>query len=143
MDLILVLILADVIPIALWMYYFNEKNPRTQPLKEVMSIFIFGIFSILPVVLFHRYVATYLLSQLESLHPFLAQPSTMGILQLVLILVFVALFILVFSILQALAIRLSYKLPLKESFRSTSKKLYNITPLLLFLVAFLVIEMGS
>lgn len=143
LEIVLVLILADVIPIGLWMYYFNDKNPRTQPLKEVISIFLLGTFSIFPVMVFHKYVSTLILSKVTSLHPFLSEPFIMGTLQLSLILIFVVVFIVIFSILNALILRLKYNLSLRQSFDSTTKKLYNLTPLLLFLIVFLVVEMGS
>lgn len=142
-EILLVLILADVVPIGLWMYYFNDKNPRTQPLKEVLSIFFLGIFSIFPVVVFHRYVNTIILQQIESWHPFLSEPFILGGLQLLLILLFVIMFVILFSFINALVVKKKYQLPLSETFESTKKKLYNLTPLILFLVLFLVIEMGS
>ena len=46
--------LITLIPILLWGIYFYFRNPRRQPVSEVIKIFLIGTFSVFPVILFHK-----------------------------------------------------------------------------------------
>ena len=139
MELILI-ILITIIPIALWGIYFYIKNPRKQPFKEIFKIFSLGMLSIVPVFIFHMYF-------LEPFTDFIAEfihiseiTVLVSLLQLWLMVVFIVFFMFLFAIIQSSVLRIFYHLPWRENFQGVYKKMYNLTPLLLFFLLFLIVE---
>ncbi|MFH0820396.1 MAG: PrsW family glutamic-type intramembrane protease [Candidatus Peregrinibacteria bacterium] len=135
-------ILFTVIPIALWGIYFYDKNPRRQPIPEIIKIFLMGLFSIVPVILFHQYFLGFLTNQLATalgIEPF---SIVISILELVLLVLFILFFILLFALIQSSILKTLYHLPWWNNFKTVAQKLYHLTPLLIFFVLFLVIELA-
>ena len=140
MELILI-ILITIIPIALWGIYFFYKNPRRQPFREIFKIFFLGMLSIVPVFIFHQYF-------LEPFTEFIAEfihvseiTVLVSLLQLWLMVIFIVFFIFVFAVIQSSVLRVFYDLPWRGNFQGVYKKMYNLTPLLLFFLLFLIVEL--
>ena len=138
----ILIVLITTIPIALWSVYFYSKNPRHQPIGEVVKIFILGMASIIPVFIFHQYFlepTTQLLLKTFNISHIAVLP---GLIHLILTAVFIAFFIFIFAALQCTALRIFYHLPWVENFKTVHKRMYNLTPLLLFFFLFLIAEIA-
>lgn len=134
-------VLISIVPILLWGAYFYYKNPRKQALSEILKIFILGVFSILPVLIFHRWLLDELVLRLFQLWPGFQNPLAGGLLELGLLLLFIFFFILIFAFLHSAQLRFFYHLPWYQNFSTIYKRLYNLTPILLFFVIFLLLEL--
>ncbi len=140
LGLYLFVLLIGSIPILLWGIYFHGKNPRKEPFSQIAGIFLLGTLSIVPVLAFHQFLSGPFLARMEIAHPFLAQPFVIGALQLVLVPLFALLFILFFFSLNSAWLRLRYRLAWRQSFGAMVSRLYNLAPLLAFLLFFLAME---
>lgn len=136
------IILITIIPIILWGTYFYVKNPRKQPISEILKIFALGLFSILPVIIFHQYFLDPAGSYLASTLSITNTAVLPAILELLLTMIFIVLFILIFALIQSTILKLFYKLPWAENFKTVYKKMYNLTPLLIFFLLFIVVEVA-
>lgn len=135
------LILVTIIPIGLWGLYFHSKNPRKQPWTEILKIFLLGTFSIVPVILFHQYFLNVLTGELAAYFNWLEFPIVISLLQLALMVVFIGLFVLFFALIQSTVLKIWYHLEWQSNFKAITKKLYHLTPLLIFFVGFVIIEL--
>lgn len=140
MDKMLSIIILGGLPTILWISYFHWKNPRKQPLKEIVKIFILGSLSVIPVILFHQWLLKKVINQLIDSIQLFEIPFFASALELFLILAFILAFIFIFASAHSLLVRAFYKLPLKKSFSIVHNRLYSIVPILAFFTLFLVIE---
>jgi len=141
---ILILIIG-LIPAMLWGLYFWHKNPSRQSFKEIVGIFLLGTLSVLPVYWFHQWVLRELMRELKNDWSFLSNTFWSATVELLLLLIFIVLFVSLFAILSAIGARFRHRssdLEAREDF-SIYKKLYNLSPILVFFVLFLLIEVGS
>ncbi len=132
--------LITLIPILLWGVYFYFKNPRKQPVTEIIKIFFIGTGSVFPVILFHKSFAkpaTNYLTELLHVKDIAVVPS---IITLFITVIFIIFFILLFALIQSVIVKIFHKLSFKENFKAIYKKLYNLTPLLLFFLLFIIVE---
>lgn len=139
MNLIL-LILFAVVPISLWGVYFHSKNPRQQPATEIIKIFLLGTLSIIPVIVFHQYFLDFFTNTLALWLHIETLPILVSILQLALMALFIMVFILIFAFIQSFTLKLVYRLPWWINFKTVAKKLHHLTPLFIFFVGFLGVE---
>ncbi len=133
-------ILIGIVPILLWGSYFYIKNPRRQSGREVAKIFFLGMLSILPVIVFDRWVLDTLMDAIQTEWPFLSSIFVSAVLELLLLILFIILFIVVFSIFHALTLRLIYQLNWRDNFRVIYGRLYSLAPIMLFFGSFLLVE---
>jgi len=141
MGQLLLIIAIGSVPILLWGTYFYVKNPRKQPLGEIFKIFALGTLSIIPVLIFHQWFLDKFVGALEGLWPALEGLFLGAILELVLLFLFIVIFIIVFAFLHSISLTVFRKLPWKENFTIVYKRLYNLTPILVFFSLFLVLEL--
>ena len=133
----LLILLITIAPILLWGIYFYFHNPRKQPVVEIVKIFLIGTFSVFPVILFHKYfseTATSYLTELLHVEDIVIIPS---LLNLFLTIFFIVLFIFLFAFIQSTFVSIFHKLPWSHNFKAISKKMYHLTPLLLFFLLFI------
>jgi len=130
------------IPILLWGTYFYFKNPRRQPLPEILKIFCLGLFSILPVILFHQYFLDNLTHSLALLLGIEDFSLLISVWKLILTTLFIVAFILIFALIQSTTLKIFYHLSWTQNFKSIYKKAYHLTPLLLFFLLFFGVELG-
>ena len=91
-------------------------------------------------ILFHKYfseTATSYLTELLHVEDIVIIPS---LLNLFLTIFFIVLFIFLFAFIQSTFVSIFHKLPWSHNFKAISKKMYHLTPLLLFFLLFIVIE---
>lgn len=135
----LTILLLTAIPILLLGLFFYSKNPRIQPVGEIVRIFLLGIFSVLPVILFDYYALDLVTSWLTRLLGIDDSLLLTGIINLASITLFIVLFVLLFTVVQSTFLWLVYRLPWLPNARAISKKSYHLTPLLvIFLILFLI-----
>lgn len=140
MQKLLLIIAIGLVPILLWGAYFHLKNPRRQPLAEVLKIFILGMLSIVPVLLFHQWLLKGVMAKLLENFAFLNKPFIQASTEIVLSLIFVAAFMVIFALIQSFSVRLIYKLPFKKNLKAVFKKFYSVTPIILIFGLFLGME---
>ena len=134
------ILLITIIPIALWGVYFYFRNPQKQPIWDIIKIFLIGTLSAFPVLLFHQFFlkpVTLYLSELFHLSEIAILPA---LLKLVLTLLFIAIFIFIFAFIQSTVLNIFYKSSWSENFKSIYNKMYHLTPLLIFFLAFIIVE---
>lgn len=129
-----------IIPIILWGIYFYFKNPRRQPVSEIIKIFFIGTFSVFPVILFHKYFMGSATDYLVRLFNIADIAMLSSLLQLFLTIIFIIFFIFLFALIQSIILNILHKLPFKDNFHAIYKKMYNLTPLLLFFLLFIITE---
>ncbi|GEM_PF-4092302 len=134
-------ILVTTIPIVLWGVYFYSKNPRRQPAAEIVKIFLLGLLSIAPVFLFHQYFLNYATATVADFLGVSDISMLVSVVELVLTLFFITLFIFIFALIQSAALKLIYRLPWAQNFKAVAKKAYHLTPLVIFFLIFLAIEL--
>jgi RsiW-degrading membrane proteinase PrsW (M82 family) len=136
---ILLTFLLTAVPTLLLGLFFYSKNPRTQPFGEIAKIFLLGILSVLPVILFNFYALEHVTSWLSQLLGIDGSMILTGLINLASITLFIVLFVVLFTGIQSTFLWLFYRLPWLENARIISKKSYHLTPLLVvFLILFLV-----
>jgi len=133
-------IIITLIPIFLWGVYFYFKNPRKQPISEIVKIFLLGTLSIVPVFIFHRYFLERVSRYLVELLSIPDISIVLTVLELGLMVLFIITFIFLFTLIQCTALFFTHELPWRNNLRTIYKKMYHLTPLLLFFFLFLVIE---
>lgn len=131
------------IPVLLWGILFYINNPRKQSAKEIISIFLLGSFSVIPVLLFHEYLMIYLLEYFMETLNIHDSSIVLSVLKLILIFLFIVLFNILFALIQSIVIRIKYKIPCRESFKSLYEKLFSFLPILIFFGIFFVFELIS
>jgi len=124
----------------IWGAFFYGKNTRKQPISEILKIFGLGILSILPVYIFHEWFLDEITSYLISNLSFLGGTFMSAVLELILMLIFILLFIIIFTAIRATQLKYWYKIQWTKSFKTIYEKVYNLTPILIFLALFLLIE---
>ncbi len=134
------IIILGGLPTLLWISYFHLKNPRKQPVNEIVKIFVLGSLSVIPVILFHQWLLKKVINQLINSLSLFQIPFFASALELFLILAFILGFIFIFASIHSVLVKIFYKLPLKKSFNIVHKRLYSIVPILAFFTLFLVIE---
>lgn len=134
-------ILIATIPITLWGVYFYSKNPRRQPVAEIVKIFLLGLLSIVPVFLFHQYFLNSATAALAALLHISDFSILVSLIELTLTLLFIIFFIFIFILVQSTALKLIYHLPWVQNFKAVAKKSYNFTPLIIFFIIFLTVEL--
>ncbi len=120
--------------------YFYKQNKRKHSLREVLKILSLGSLSIVAVLIFHQWLLDSVVVKLKILWPFLNGSFASAFLELFLLLLFIAFFILTFAFLHAMSLRLFYGLPWKRNFMTIYNRIYNLTPILIFFLSFLLID---
>lgn len=139
----IIIFITVLIPILVWGVFLYKKNPRKQPAGEIISIFLLGTFSVVPVLLFHEYLMVYLLNYLMETLNIHESSILFSLMKLLLIFIFIILFNLLFAVIQSLVIRIKYKISIRESFNSLYEKIFSVLPILMFFVIFFVFELIS
>ncbi len=141
----ILIFIIGLIPATLWGLYFWHKNPSRQSFREIVGIFLLGTLSVLPVYWFHQWVLRDLMRELQKDWAFLSHSFWSAAVELMLLLLFIVVFVSLFAVLSALFNRFRRKsgeLEAREDF-SIYKKLYNLSPILVFFFLFLLVEVGS
>ena len=140
MDRLIYLIGISLGMVLLWGAFFYIRNSRRQPVGEIIKIFFLGALSIGPVFIFHQWFLNQLTERVIQWWPILNHNITAALVQLILMLIFALIFILIFTIIRASFLKIFYRLAWWKSFKTNYDKMYNVTPLLIFLGVFFGVE---
>jgi RsiW-degrading membrane proteinase PrsW (M82 family) len=138
---IFLLIAITLLPIGLWGVYFYKANPRKQRISTILKMFVLGMFSILPPLAYHNLFFEPFQEWLRGTFPDVSV-LVLSLMSLAMTFLFTAVAIVLFVLMNALILMFFYKLPWKEGYLSLSKKLYNLTPLIVFFLMFFALEVG-
>lgn len=138
---LLITVLLCVITVFLWGMYFFKKNPRRISVKEVVSIFLVGTFSVIPIFLFHNYMEYGLIPLLRDVLALEQGALAVSVLMLFFTGLYIVLFMFLFAFAKATVLHFLYGLPWVYNFMTIKRSFYSIVPLIFVLLLFFLIDL--
>jgi len=143
MAAIFLLISIGILPLVLWGGYFYLKNPGKESVNELFGVFLLGTLSIIPAILFHRWLLADVLNWIATMWPLFNQPFLQAVLQLALLTLFIIAFVSLFALLNAFVGAFKGGGNHHSHKKSIYRKLYNFTPLLFVFILLVLVDGGS